>query len=69
MGYNSVILLDGPVWKKQRRIISAGYTSQALTRMLKEKTKFIDSPARHLVSIYSTSTFGTKSIVMNDRKR
>eukprot|EP00026_Physarum_polycephalum_P007092 Phypoly_transcript_07146.p1 GENE.Phypoly_transcript_07146~~Phypoly_transcript_07146.p1 ORF type:complete len:493 (+),score=37.02 Phypoly_transcript_07146:84-1562(+) len=49
MGYNSVILLDGPVWKKQRRIISAGYTSQALTRMFQEKAKFIAAPAQHLV--------------------
>lgn len=50
MGDNSVILLDGPVWKKQRRIISSSYTSQALHKLMVTKPNFVALPAQHLVS-------------------
>lgn len=50
MGDNSVILLDGPVWKKQRRIITSNFTTQALHHMMKTKPNFVAAPAEHLVS-------------------
>ena len=50
MGNNSVILLDGPVWAKQRRIITSNFSTLALHRMMKTKPNFVAVPAQHLVS-------------------
>lgn len=49
MGNNSVIIIDGPVWKKQRRILQTNFTAHALQHMMKTKPQALVKPAKHMV--------------------
>lgn len=49
MGKTSVITNDGPMWKKQRQILSTNFTTHALQFMMKEQHNTLIAPAGHMI--------------------